>query len=51
MIEFLSHEAFSKHYVPGLFEATDLVESFKKLLIFTSIVAVVSCFEVPYSRW
>ena len=44
-IEFLSQETFSKHYVPGLFDATDLVELFKKLLIFANISS--SEFFVP----
>ena len=33
-VNFLSQETFSKHYVPGLFEAKDLVLLFKKLLVF-----------------
>ena len=32
--QFLSQDAFSKYYVPGLFEAKDLVLLFKKLFIF-----------------
>ena len=36
-VEFLSQEAFNKHYVPGLFEAKHLVELFKSLLIFASL--------------
>ena len=33
-IGFLSQEAFTKHYVPGLFGAKEVVELFKRLLIF-----------------
>ena len=36
-VEFLSQEAFNKHYVPGLFEAKHLVKLFKSLLIFASL--------------
>ena len=35
-VEFLSQEDFSKHYVPGLFEAKHLVHLFKKLMIFAT---------------
>ena len=35
--EFLSQKDFSKHYVPGLFEAKHLIYLFKKLLIFATI--------------
>ena len=36
-VEFLSLEDFSRHYVPGLFEAKHLVQLFKTLLIFAKI--------------
>jgi len=32
-VEFLAEEAFSKHYVPGLFTPVELVKLFRKLLI------------------
>ena len=39
-VEFLSQEAFNKHYVPGLFEARHLFELFKSLLIFASLNSI-----------
>ena len=33
MVEFLAEEAFSKHYVAGLFTPVELVNLFRKLLI------------------
>ena len=35
-VKFLSQDEFSKHYVPGLFEVEDLIQLFKKLLIFAT---------------
>ena len=40
--EFLSHEDFSKHYFPGLFEVKCLLQLFKKLLMFAKISDTVS---------
>ena len=37
--EFLSQKEFSKHYVPGVFEVTDLIDLFTKLLIFAEFSA------------
>ena len=37
-VEFLSQDEFSKHYVPGLFEVEDLIQLFKKLLIFATFI-------------
>ena len=37
--EFLSQKEFSKHYVPDLFEVKELIELFKKLLIFAQFDA------------
>ena len=38
-LEFLSQKEFSKHYVPGVFEVTDLIDLFTKLLIFAEFSA------------